>query len=104
MEGARGLGPLDEVGRHVFRYYLRVRYIECDAQKVVFNSRYSEYVDVGFSEFLRAAGQIVAIPKSRVVLKPVRRDPRLIDAALRPPKPASLLGRFRHDRGWRLRR
>jgi len=29
-----------------FRYYLRVRYVECDAQKVVFNSRYAEYVDV----------------------------------------------------------
>jgi acyl-CoA thioester hydrolase len=39
-----------------FRYYLRVRYIECDAQRVVFNSRYSEYVDVGMNEFLRAAG------------------------------------------------
>ena len=39
-----------------FRYYLRVRYIECDAQKVVFNSRYSEYVDVGFSKILRADG------------------------------------------------
>jgi acyl-CoA thioester hydrolase len=39
-----------------FRYYLRVRYIECDAQKVVFHSRYSEYVDVGINEFLRAAG------------------------------------------------
>jgi acyl-CoA thioester hydrolase len=39
-----------------FRYYLRVRYIECDAQKVVFNSRYSEYVDVGINEYLRAAG------------------------------------------------
>ena len=39
-----------------FRYYLRVRYIECDAQRVVFNSRYSEYVDVGINEFLRAAG------------------------------------------------
>ena len=39
-----------------FRYYLRVRYIECDAQKVVFNSRYAEYVDVGVNEFLRAAG------------------------------------------------
>jgi len=39
-----------------FRYYLRVRYIECDAQKVVFNSRYAEYVDVGVTEFLRAAG------------------------------------------------
>ncbi|HZR23716.1 MAG TPA: thioesterase family protein [Vicinamibacterales bacterium] len=39
-----------------FRYYLRVRYIECDAQKVVFNSRYSEYADVGMTEFIRAAG------------------------------------------------
>ncbi|HKB09545.1 MAG TPA: thioesterase family protein [Vicinamibacterales bacterium] len=39
-----------------FRYYLRVRYIECDAQKVVFNSRYGEYVDVSVNEFLRAAG------------------------------------------------
>ena len=32
-----------------FRYYLRVRYIECDAQKVVFNSRYGEYVDVSIT-------------------------------------------------------
>ena len=39
-----------------FRYYLRVRYIECDAQRVVFNSRYAEYVDAGINEFLRAAG------------------------------------------------
>jgi len=39
-----------------FHYYLRVRYIECDAQKVVFNSRYAEYVDVSITEFLRAAG------------------------------------------------
>jgi len=39
-----------------FRYYLRVRYGECDAQKVVFNSRYAEYVDIATSEFLRALG------------------------------------------------
>jgi acyl-CoA thioester hydrolase len=39
-----------------FRYYLRVRYIECDAQKVVFNSRYAEYVDVSINEFIRALG------------------------------------------------
>src|SRR5215212_9562084 len=39
-----------------FRYYLRVRSIECDAQKVVFNSRYAEYVDVAINEFLRAIG------------------------------------------------
>lgn len=39
-----------------FRYLLRIRYVECDAQKVVFNSRYGEYVDVGINEFLRAIG------------------------------------------------
>jgi acyl-CoA thioester hydrolase len=39
-----------------FRYYLRVRYVECDAQQVVFNSRYSEYVDVSINELLRAMG------------------------------------------------
>ena len=39
-----------------FHYYLRVRYPECDAQKVVFNSRYGEYVDLAVTEFLRALG------------------------------------------------
>jgi acyl-CoA thioester hydrolase len=37
-----------------FRYYLRVRYSECDAQKVVFNARYGEYVDLAGTAFLRA--------------------------------------------------
>jgi acyl-CoA thioester hydrolase len=39
-----------------FRYYLRVRYSECDAQKVVFNARYGEYVDLASTAFLRAIG------------------------------------------------
>lgn len=39
-----------------FTHYLRVRYAECDAQKVVFNSRYAEYVDVAVTEFMRALG------------------------------------------------
>ena len=67
MESPRRLGRRREVGRRLphppapslveaFRYYLRVRYIECDAQKVVFNSRYGEYVDVAINEFLRATG------------------------------------------------
>ena len=43
-----------------FRYYLRVRYVECDAQKVVFNSRYGEYVDVAINEFIRAIGVLPA--------------------------------------------
>lgn len=41
---------------HRFRYYLRVRYGECDAQKVVFNARYGDYVDLATSEFFRALG------------------------------------------------
>lgn len=38
-----------------FRYYLRVRYQDCDAQHVVFNSRYSDYADIASIEFMRAA-------------------------------------------------
>ncbi len=37
-----------------FRYLLRVRYGECDAQKVVFNARYGDYIDLASVEFLRA--------------------------------------------------
>ena len=36
-----------------FCYFLRVRYYECDAQKVVFNGRYSDYADVAAGEFMK---------------------------------------------------
>lgn len=39
-----------------FRYRLRVRYGECDAQKVVFNARYGDYIDLAATEFMRALG------------------------------------------------
>jgi acyl-CoA thioester hydrolase len=39
-----------------FHYYLRVRYQECDAQLVVFNARYGDYVDIATTEFFRALG------------------------------------------------
>ncbi|WP_295686392.1 thioesterase family protein [uncultured Nevskia sp.] len=39
-----------------FCYRLRVRYAECDAQKVVFNARYGDYVDLATTEYLRALG------------------------------------------------
>lgn len=39
-----------------FRFYLRVRYGECDAQKVVFNARYGDYIDLAITEYLRALG------------------------------------------------
>jgi acyl-CoA thioester hydrolase len=38
-----------------FRYYLRVRYQECDPQHVVFNARYGDYADLACFAFLRAA-------------------------------------------------
>jgi acyl-CoA thioester hydrolase len=37
-----------------FRYYLRVRYSDCDMQKVVFNVNYGHYISVATTEFLRA--------------------------------------------------
>ncbi|MFT4941687.1 MAG: acyl-CoA thioester hydrolase [Paraglaciecola sp.] len=36
-----------------FQYLLRVRYSECDAQLVVFNARYGDYVDVAGTEYFR---------------------------------------------------
>jgi acyl-CoA thioester hydrolase len=38
-----------------FRYLLRVRYQECDAQHVVFNARYGDYFDLAVTEFMKAA-------------------------------------------------
>lgn len=37
-----------------FRFLLRVRYGECDAQGVVFNARWGDYVDVAVTEYSRA--------------------------------------------------
>lgn len=36
-----------------FEFRLRVRYSECDAQQVVFNARYADYIDVAMTEYLR---------------------------------------------------
>src|SRR2546425_1191548 len=36
-----------------FRHRLRVRYVECDAQGVVFNGHYFTYFDVAMTEFHR---------------------------------------------------
>src|SRR5438270_11051820 len=51
MAGADRLRP-----EAPFRYSIRVRYGECDAQKVVFNARYADYIDIAMLEFLRALG------------------------------------------------
>jgi acyl-CoA thioester hydrolase len=36
-----------------FRFVFRVRYGECDAQQIVFNARWAEYVDLAATEYMR---------------------------------------------------
>ncbi|MFN2359948.1 MAG: acyl-CoA thioesterase [Marinobacter sp.] len=38
---------------NLFRFRFRVRYGECDAQSVVFNARYADYVDIAVNEYIR---------------------------------------------------
>jgi acyl-CoA thioester hydrolase len=95
MEGAGGVGQRDEITP--FRYYLRVRYIECDAQKVVFNSRYSEYVDVSINEFLRAIGVLPEFLEGRLDFQLVKQTvewkaPARFDQVLELSIAASHLG------------
>ena len=44
----------------VFTYRFRVRYHECDAQGIVFNARWGDYVDVAATEYTRALFGAVA--------------------------------------------
>jgi acyl-CoA thioester hydrolase len=38
-----------------FRFRFRVRYQDCDAQRIIFNARWADYIDIAATEFLRAA-------------------------------------------------
>ena len=68
-----------------FSYFLRVRYGECDAQKVVFNSRYGEYVDLAAAEFLRVLGFEHEIQTAELDYQVVKQTTRVARAgALRP--------------------
>lgn len=55
-----------------FRYRLRVRYGECDAQKVAFNARYGDYIDLAATEFMRALGFGAELLDSRLDYQLVR--------------------------------
>jgi len=44
----------DDWDPNPFTHFLRVRYSECDAQRVVFNANYAEYVDIAATEYSRA--------------------------------------------------
>jgi len=46
--------PTTDTQPDFFTVLLRVRYNECDAQHVVFNARYGDYVDIAATELWRA--------------------------------------------------
>lgn len=81
-----------------FRYYLRVRFCECDPQKVVFNARYGDYVDVAVSEFMRALGYGEEMKNGELDYQCVKqtiewRSPGRFDQVLEVAVAASHLGR-----------
>ncbi|AMO69624.1 4-hydroxybenzoyl-CoA thioesterase [gamma proteobacterium BDW918] len=45
--------PGDSPLQDPFKVLVRIRYSDCDAQGVMFNARYGEYVDVAVTEFYR---------------------------------------------------
>lgn len=55
-----------------FRFLLRVRYSECDAQKVVYNARYGDYIDLAVTEFFRALGYEAELSDGRLDYQLVR--------------------------------
>jgi acyl-CoA thioester hydrolase len=65
-----------------FRYLLRVRYAECDIQKIVFNARWGEYVDVAVTEYFRAIWKTLDG-------NPVALDCRLVRQVLEWKQPAT---------------
>ena len=71
-----------------FAFPKRVRYAEVDAQAVVFNSRYLEYLDVGITEYWREVGvphggfEVHVVRSVVEYRKPLRND-ELFDICLR---------------------
>ena len=55
-----------------FRYYLRVRYQECDAQGVVFNARYGDYLDIATMEFFRQIGFAAEVASAELDMQLVK--------------------------------
>ena len=53
ISGAPTAPEIPFVRDDAFRLLLRVRYGECDMQKVVFNARYFDYVDIAITEYIR---------------------------------------------------
>src|SRR3546814_12042021 len=88
------------MARSDFRFHVtkRVRYAEIDAQRVVFNSRYPEYFDIGITEYCPAVGVYDRWPDHSSPEFPVARAevdykvPILLDAQMHISVHASRVG------------
>ena len=75
-------------GENPFRFLLRVRYGEVDAQKIVFNARWADYVDVAVTEYQRALWHDIAalemvLAKQTIEWKASARFDDVIEARIR---------------------
>ncbi|WP_417513242.1 acyl-CoA thioesterase [Marinobacter sp.] len=56
MTQAQETPEQEATAKKPFRYFMQVRYSECDAQQVVFNARYGDYIELAATEFLYLVG------------------------------------------------
>lgn len=78
-----------------FRFLFRVRYGECDAQNIVFNARWGDFIDIACTEYLRAmfgvadpgqAGLHIRLVRQLVEWKEPGRFDDVVDAEVRTLK------------------
>ena len=93
---------------------LRVRYVECDMQGRAFNGHYLTWVDMAFTEALRALVggyqvltdrgiDFVVVAAEVQFRRPARFDDELVvDVSIESPGHTSLRSRYRIDRGSEL--
>ncbi len=92
-----------------FRYYLRVRYGDCDGQKVVYNAKYAEYVDLASTEYLRTALHPRSVFNGDFEMQVVKlviawKGPALLDDVLEITVQPSKFGTTSFTLGFEIRR
>ena len=88
-----------------FRFLLRVRYGEVDAQKIVFNARWGDYVDVAVTEFQRALWRDVSAFEMRLVKQTIEwKGPAHFDDVIEARVATARIGTTSFTIGTELRR
>jgi acyl-CoA thioester hydrolase len=75
-----------------FRYTLRVRWSETDAQGIVFNARYLDYADVAVTEYWRAVNWQALYPDAQLDFN-IRKATVLFEAPIKPDEQIELMAK-----------